>query len=67
MPFFCLLVATVGFIGHAHIERMLFEVNEDERRFVIVAFVFTTGERIDDTYRGKMLYYETHFEYFQLC
>ncbi|XP_053688318.1 uncharacterized protein LOC128737667 [Sabethes cyaneus] len=43
LPFFCLLVATMGFIGHAHIERMLFEVDKDERRFVIMAFAFSTG------------------------
>lgn len=34
----------MGFIGHAHIERMLFEVDKDERRFVIMAFAFSTGK-----------------------
>ncbi|XP_065089945.1 uncharacterized protein LOC135711132 [Ochlerotatus camptorhynchus] len=58
LPFFCLLVATMGFIGHAHIERMLFEVNEDERRFVIMAFVFTTAVLVFTSAITLLLYRE---------
>ncbi|EAT41809.1 AAEL006570-PA [Aedes aegypti] len=58
LPFFCLLVATVGFIGHAHVERMLFEVSEDERRFIIVAFVFTTAVLVFASAITLMLYRE---------
>ncbi|XP_001862842.2 uncharacterized protein LOC6045476 [Culex quinquefasciatus] len=60
LPFFCLLVATLGFIGHAHIERMLFEVNQDERRLVIGAFVFTTGVLIFASTITLLLYREMH-------
>ncbi|XP_055610364.1 uncharacterized protein LOC129757236 [Uranotaenia lowii] len=60
LPFFCLLVATIGFIGHAHVERMLFEVNEDERRFVIVAFIFNTGVLIFASAITLLLYREMH-------
>ncbi|XP_055628665.1 uncharacterized protein LOC129770072 [Toxorhynchites rutilus septentrionalis] len=58
LPFFCLLVATVGFIGHAHVERMLFEVGEDERRFVIAAFIFTTGMLVFASAITLLLYRE---------
>ncbi|XP_055536835.1 uncharacterized protein LOC129725265 [Wyeomyia smithii] len=58
LPFFCLLVATVGFIGHAHIERMLFEVDKTERRFVIVAFAFTTGVLVFASSITLLLYRE---------
>lgn len=58
LPFFCLLVATMGFIGHAHVERMLFEVSEDERRFIIAAFVFTTAVLVFASAIIMMLYRE---------
>ncbi|XP_062550364.1 uncharacterized protein LOC134215127 isoform X2 [Armigeres subalbatus] len=58
LPFFCLLVATMGFIGHAHVERMLFEVSEDERRFIIVAFVFTTAVLVFASAITMLLYRE---------
>ncbi|XP_058833460.1 uncharacterized protein LOC131691237 [Topomyia yanbarensis] len=62
LPFFCLLVATMGFIGHAHVERMLFEVDEGERRFVIAAFAFTTGVLVFASAITLLLYREMNCE-----
>ncbi|XP_058462060.1 uncharacterized protein LOC131437034 [Malaya genurostris] len=62
LPFFCLLVATMGFIGHAHIERVLFEVNEGERRFVLAAFGFTTGVLVFASAVTLLLYREMNCE-----
>ncbi|XP_041770814.1 uncharacterized protein LOC121592940 [Anopheles merus] len=42
LPFLCFLVAATGFLGHAHIDWMLFEAGTGERQFGIFAFIFAT-------------------------
>uniref|UniRef100_A0A182MKZ5 Uncharacterized protein n=1 Tax=Anopheles culicifacies TaxID=139723 RepID=A0A182MKZ5_9DIPT len=44
LPFLCFLVAATGFLGHAHIDWMLFEAGSGERQFGIFAFIFATRE-----------------------
>ncbi|XP_052860904.1 uncharacterized protein LOC128267970 [Anopheles cruzii] len=42
LPFLCFLVAATGFLGHAHIDWMLFEAGTGERQLGIFAFIWTT-------------------------
>ncbi|XP_035785474.1 uncharacterized protein LOC118463175 [Anopheles albimanus] len=42
LPFLCFLVAATGFLGHAHIDWMLFEAGAGERQLGIAAFIWTT-------------------------
>uniref|UniRef100_A0A182J3X7 Uncharacterized protein n=1 Tax=Anopheles atroparvus TaxID=41427 RepID=A0A182J3X7_ANOAO len=42
LPFLCFLVAATGFLGHAHIDWMLFEAGTGERQFGIFAFIWAT-------------------------
>ncbi|XP_058122136.1 uncharacterized protein LOC131282156 [Anopheles ziemanni] len=42
LPFLCFLIAATGFLGHVHIDWMLYEAGIGERPFGIFAFVWAT-------------------------